>query len=178
MAKIGLFAGTFDPVHDGHIGFALAALAHCQLDKVVFLPEPAPRGKQQVTPIEKRVDMLRLATLPHSSLRVHALADQQFTVKGTLPQLQQLYGDDLLLLVGSDIARHMPYWPDAPELFKVLSIAVAQRRGDTLPDMPRGTVFVPTSYATVAASHIRSGESQAVAPEVREYIQNNRLYVV
>ena len=48
MARIGIYAGTFDPVHAGHVAFALQSLEAAKLDRVYFLPERRPRGKRQV----------------------------------------------------------------------------------------------------------------------------------
>jgi nicotinate-nucleotide adenylyltransferase len=48
MKKIGIFAGTFDPIHEGHVAFAQAVLADLSLDKIYFLPERQPRRKTNV----------------------------------------------------------------------------------------------------------------------------------
>jgi cytidyltransferase-like protein len=50
MKHIGIYPGSFDPVHEGHFAFAKAALETGRLDTVIFLPEMKPRGKPQVTP--------------------------------------------------------------------------------------------------------------------------------
>ena len=178
MAKIGLYAGTFDPVHDGHLAFAMSALQACGLEKVIFLPEPQPRGKQGVTAIAQRVDMLGLATAQHPGLAVYALPDAQFTVTKTLPALRALFGDDITLLVGSDVAQSMPYWQDAALLFDSVQLAVGLRVGDEVPVLPAKVTIVPTSHAHVAASLVRQGASRDIPKEVREYINTNHLYVV
>jgi nicotinate-nucleotide adenylyltransferase len=178
MAKIGLYAGTFDPVHDGHIAFARAALDTCALDEVIFLPEPQPRGKQGVTPIAKRVDMLRLAVAKHDGMDVHMLPDAQFTVAITLPKLRAMFGNDITLLVGSDVARGLPHWPGAKDLLATVHIAVGMRADDQAPALSGSVTFVPTTHAHVAASLVRQGVSQAILPEVSEYIRKNQLYVV
>ena len=61
VKRIGIFAGTFDPVHKGHISFALQAIEAAGLDEVVFLPEPRPRHKQSVTDQSHRIAMINLA---------------------------------------------------------------------------------------------------------------------
>lgn len=121
--------------------------------------------------------MLQLAAAPYAALHVHALPDEQFTVATTLPQLQQLFGPDLTLLVGSDVAQRLDAWPGAPTLRAAMRIAVGQRSGDTMPTLP-GAIMVPMPHGAVAASQIRSGQSKAIAPEVLQYIRENHLYVV
>lgn len=178
MANIGLYAGTFDPVHNGHIAFARAAKHACKLDKIIFLPEPHPRSKQGVTPINQRIDMLRLAVAPYDTLDVHMLPDAQFTVAATLPKLRAVFGDRLTLLMGSDVARSVPFWPDATALFDAVDIAIGVRANDLAPTIPGNVTIVPAPYANVAASLVRSGISKDIPPEVYEYIRTNHLYVV
>ncbi|HEU5121705.1 MAG TPA: adenylyltransferase/cytidyltransferase family protein, partial [Candidatus Saccharimonadales bacterium] len=68
MRRIGIYSGTFDPVHYGHIAFAASAIRACNLDEVVFLPEPQPRYKAGVTDIAHRLALLTMATAAQSNL--------------------------------------------------------------------------------------------------------------
>lgn len=178
MAKIGIFAGTFDPVHNGHVAFALSAIESLGLDAVAFLPERKPRGKQGVTDISHRINMLKIIAR-HPRLEVMVLPDARFTVGRTLPQLQERYKrDELTLLVGSDIAQHLMAWPEADRLLGVMRIAVGQRAGVSRPRLPVAAELLPTMQAHVAASDIRSGRSEDIAPGVRAYIRKHHLYGV
>src|SRR5581483_3364510 len=89
MKRIGIYSGVFDPVHAGHIGFALQAVERAGLDKVYFLPERRPYHKQGVEHFGHRVAMLKRATRPHPALSVLELEDISFTVERTLPKLQK-----------------------------------------------------------------------------------------
>ncbi|HKX73308.1 MAG TPA: adenylyltransferase/cytidyltransferase family protein [Candidatus Saccharimonadales bacterium] len=177
MARIGIFAGTFDPVHNGHVAFALAAMNDCHLDSVVFLPEREPRGKHGVTPIGHRVAMLECVVADRPDFSLLQLAEPQFDVRATLPQLQRRFaGDELFLLVGSDVAAHIVRWDGAKELLAAMEVVIGQRAGDPLPQLPVSTIVLPTVQAHVAASDIRSGLSQDIAPDVRKYIDAHHLY--
>ena len=66
--RIGIFAGTFDPVHAGHIAFALQAAEIAKLDEVVFIPERRPLSKSSTEHFGHRVAMIRQAIMPHSKL--------------------------------------------------------------------------------------------------------------
>jgi nicotinate-nucleotide adenylyltransferase len=68
--RIGIYSGTFDPVHSGHISFALQSLKAAKLDKVYFLPERRPRNKQQVEHFGHRVAMLKRAIKPYPEFNV------------------------------------------------------------------------------------------------------------
>jgi nicotinate-nucleotide adenylyltransferase len=174
--SVGIFAGTFDPVHNGHVAFVLAAIEQCHLDEVVFLPERQPRGKQHVTSLSHRMAMLQEAIAGNPKLSVLELPDDQFTVAATLPELELLMPDaSLSLLVGTDVARSVATWPHAEQLLAKVAVIVAVRAGDEAPRMGR---IVRVSHAHVAASHVRGGTSTDIAPAVRDYINKHHLYRV
>lgn len=178
VRRIGIFAGTFDPVHAGHAAFAKAAIKLCNLDRVVFLPEPKPRGKVRVTGIGHRVAMLRLATQDNPSFEVMQLPDDQFTIAKTLPELQEKFaGAQLVMLFGSDVAATVHTWPDAKTLLAQTELAVGFRE-HAAPLVHVKATIVPTAHAHVAASHVRNGNSDEIAPAVREYIKQHNLYRV
>src|SRR5688572_2239805 len=133
MTRIGVFSGTFDPVHRGHVAFALAALKQCALDKVVLLPERSLRGKLGVSDFKHILHMLRLAVRPHRKLSVLALDDRQFTVGHTLPQLQEKYeGAELVLLLGSDVVQTFGFrWPGIDTLLSSVELAITTRAGES-----------------------------------------------
>jgi nicotinate (nicotinamide) nucleotide adenylyltransferase len=116
MAKprVGIFAGTFDPVHTGHLVFALQALKAAKLDAVYFLPERRPRRKPDVVHFGHRTAMLTRAIRPYPQLGLIELPDIYLNVNRTLPKLQQQFaGADLVFLMGSDAVLQMndDNWP-------------------------------------------------------------------
>src|SRR5687768_3694646 len=115
--RIGIFAGAFDPVHSGHIAFALQALKEAKLDVVVFLPERRPRDKPEVEHFAHRAAMIKRAIRPYRRLSVLELADRNLTVRKTLPQLEELFrGNELVFIVGADAALSIPAWAYAGRL--------------------------------------------------------------
>jgi nicotinate-nucleotide adenylyltransferase len=185
--RIGIFSGTFDPVHRGHIAFALAALKQAALDKAVLLPERSPRDKFGVSDFDHRLKMLKLATKPHRKLSVLALEDMRFTVERTLPALQARFANaELVLLLGSDVVRTFGFrWPQLDKLLASVSIAVSLRAGESEADMrnfldslgkPVNATIVTGPHAHVSATEVRKGNLQGIEPIVREYIEQNALY--
>lgn len=135
MSKIGIFSGAFDPVHAGHIAFALAAIQETELDEVYFLVEPQPRHKTGVTHVAHRQAMIKLAITPHPELRLLDLPDRQFAVAKTLPRLHQRFRDDhLSFLVGSDVLAHMSDWPLIERLLQDMGLVVGFRSTPPAPD--------------------------------------------
>jgi len=128
MKRIGIFAGTFDPVHKGHISFALQAIEAAGIEEVVFVPEPRPRHKQSVTHQSHRIAMINLAIKAYPKLKILELPDKQFTVATSLPRLIQKYPDaQLLMLIGTDVLSHISVWPHAKTLLKKVGLVVAVR---------------------------------------------------
>src|SRR5437763_11958951 len=106
--RVGVFGGTFDPVHLGHLVLAEQCREQGRLDEVWFVPAGRPPHKQHhaVTPFRHRAEMLRLATAGHPAFRVNELEDQRpgpsYTVD-TLDALRPAHpGADWFFLVGSD----------------------------------------------------------------------------
>ncbi len=128
--RIGIYAGTFNPVHAGHVAFALQSLKSAKLDALYFLPERQPRYKKGAEHFAHRKAMLERAAKPHSQLSVLELPDINFSVQRTLPRLQQLYpNDQLIFLFGSDVIYGLEGWPYYEQLLKTSEIVVGLRSG-------------------------------------------------
>jgi nicotinate-nucleotide adenylyltransferase len=167
---IGIYTGTFDPIHEGHLAFSHQAAQSCGLDKVVIIPETNPREKPDVTSIDTRLSLIQQATAAHTHIETMSLTMPRFTVRDTLPELEQHFVDtEFTLLVGSDVVRTFLYrWDGLAELFERASLAVGMREGDTLEDM-RSIIatlekqyalairitFIQTEHSDVSSSNIR-----------------------
>jgi nicotinate-nucleotide adenylyltransferase len=190
--RIGIYSGTFDPVHVGHITFGTAALRVCRLDEVIFIPEPAPRNKQSVTELRHRLAMLQYAVAPYPKLRALTLETPRFTIAETLPLLRRLFPDaELTLLIGSDAAKTLLYrWEGLEQLLPEVAFAVGLRGNDTRRDIAkvmkqvefiyqhqvRHTAVPVLNVATLSSSSARNGDFAALPPEVKAYIHQNDLY--
>jgi nicotinate-nucleotide adenylyltransferase len=172
--RIGIYSGTFDPIHVGHITFARETLKACSLDKIVFLPEPEPREKSDVTDIVNRVKQIKEAIKDEKSFKVLEPNSSQFTTSETLPMLQTIFKDaDLTLLLGSDIVRTFPdRWQNLDVLLKEVSLAIGIRTGDEpsdiiaiLENLQKEYSFqihytlIQTIQSHIASSHIRKANS-------------------
>lgn len=126
--RIGIYAGTFNPVHVGHVAFAVQALKSAKLDALYFVPERQPRHKKGSEHFAHRVAMLERAAKPHPKFSVLELPDVNFSVQRTLPRLQYLHpNDQLVLLFGSDVIAGLADWPYANQLLKTSEIVVGLR---------------------------------------------------
>jgi len=190
MKRIGIYSGTFDPVHNGHIGFAMSALNEAGLDEVVFIPERTPREKDHVTSLEHRFELITRAIAPYDGLSVRLLSADRFCVRGTMPELQQIFeGAELSMLMGSDVVKTFPQrWANLDDLFTDMNLVIGVRRGDDRKSLkkllkhldvhvkPRYT-FVNSPLAGASSTRVRHGQSVRDAPpEVSTYIEAHELY--
>ena len=156
-----------------------------RLDRVVLLPEPEPRGKQCAS-LGHRLAMLELAIAGRSGLSVLRPGSRRFTVAQTLPELREAFpGDELTLLVGSDVVRGIASWPGAAQLLAQLRLVVGLRGADTAASVAKSLHSIPEARFTVVASPhphaassvIRRGVPRLVLEPVAAYISQNQLYM-
>jgi nicotinate-nucleotide adenylyltransferase len=184
----GVFGGSFDPVHVGHLTVARAAAADLALDLVHLVPasdQPFKSGFHEATP-EQRMAMLRLAVIGDGLLvpddREIRRGGVSYTVD-TLRELKREYPtDSLCLLVGADAAADLPTWCEADALRRLARIVVLTRPDVALPDhrpVDR-TLVVPAVdvSATEIRERIRRGDSiEGLVPtDVAAYIASHGLY--
>lgn len=191
--RLGIYAGTFDPVHSGHVAFALQAIELGNLDHVYFLPERRPRAKPQATHFAHRVGMLRQALKPHPQCSVLELVDPNFNVERTLPSLQKRFGDDtLVFLFGSDVLAGLAAWPNSSQLLKEAELIIGLRHQDKRDELkaiiagwetaPK-TVTIFESYApSVSSGKVRNALRQrqstnGLLRSVERYSNHHWLYV-
>ncbi len=132
--RLGLFGGTFDPIHLGHLILAEACREACGLEAVWFVVAGVPPHKQgDRTAVEHRLEMARIAIAGHSSF---AVSEVETRTPGphysylTLEKIrQERPDDDLFFLVGADSLADLPAWREPGRIVRAASIVVANRPG-------------------------------------------------
>lgn len=133
--RLGVFGGTFDPVHYGHLLLAECCREQCGLDQVWFVPADVPPHKQQrtLTLGRQRVEMLELAIGGHTGFAVSRLELERGGVSYTVDTLRQLHQEDagreLFLLLGADSLADLPDWKEPREICQLATLAVVGRPG-------------------------------------------------
>jgi len=184
----GVFGGSFDPVHHGHLIAADRAAEALGLGTVLFVPcahQPL-KATGPVATADQRCAMVRLAIAGHPRFLLDTCELERpapsYTVD-TLRDLRRRRPDErLVLIVGADAAAELPRWRAADEIVRLAEVAVLTRPG--VPEVASAFVkhLVATPAIEVSASDIRSrcltGKSiRYVVPDaVAEYIARNRLY--
>ena len=190
--RVGVYPGSFDPVHPGHVAFAEKALELCELEAVYFLPEEMPRNKPNVTALEHRVAMLERATAGNERLSVLCRKLGQFTVPDTLPLLREEFkGQNLTLILGSDVAKSLRFWNGIATLSECVSFAFGVREGCDPRTLDQAVLDIQNDHlevveysifeapkAGMSSTQIREGTRNAneLHPSVAAYLIEHSLY--
>jgi nicotinate-nucleotide adenylyltransferase len=131
VKSIGIYPGTFDPIHEGHTAFALAAISECNLSMIYFAPEKVPRDKFNVTDLQVRIANMRSVLGQNPTFDILSLSSDRFTVTNTKPEIEaRLSPAQYTLLLGSDVAIRLEGWPDIDALLSKWGLAIGMRNSD------------------------------------------------
>lgn len=198
MKKMGLFGGSFDPIHQGHIDMALRLADALDLDGVLLMPTFVPPHKlrEQMASAEHRLAMCRLAAQKHPILQVSDLevirGGASFTVN-TLEELSHRYPDTKWhLIVGADMFVTLRTWYRFDDIARMAVLCTVPREGT---DTARVTAYaeqlrldgaecyvdaepVMNVSSTLIRERIANGEDLdgLVPPEIVDYIADNGMY--
>lgn len=186
--RIGLFGGTFDPPHVGHLVVAQDALTQLPLDRVIFVPAATPPHKRDrvVAPAELRLAMVRAATESDDRFAVDDIEVRRGGASYTVDTLRTYRADqpedELFLIMGADQYAEFDTWRESAEIRRLARLAVLARAGETHGAATGGAAAVRVTRIDVSATeirlHVARGEPirYLVAPAVEAIIRANRLY--
>jgi nicotinate-nucleotide adenylyltransferase len=198
MARLGVFGGSFDPPHLGHLALGQAALEGLHLTRVLWVLTPAPPHKQgwNLTPLAVRERMVSAMVARDTRFmfsRVEMERPGPHYMVDTISELRQRMQDDLLvLLLGGDSLRDLPSWGRPQELLEQCTLGVMRRPGAkpnmaqlerVLPGISARTEFFEAPRMAVSSSDIRrrvhGGEpfGHLVLAQVAEIIEREELYL-
>jgi len=191
--EIGLYGGTFDPVHNVHIELAYSALKHANLSTIIFVPAGIPPHKkgQVFASAEDRFNMLSLATKNEPKFTVSRFEidskNPSFTIN-TVEHISNIYPNArICLIAGLDTLVDIPNWYHADKLIeKVHAFLVANRPNASMkkisPKILTKTTWLPFEPKNIASHEIRLLIQQGkdikdfVPPAVERYIYEHGIY--
>jgi len=189
--KIGLFGGSFDPVHIAHVALAQVALTQLALDQVRWVPAGNPWQKERaMTPAVHREAMVRLAIAGEPKFMLDRCELERSGPSYTLDTVRQLQaahpGAEWFLIIGEDQYAGLHTWNDWTELLQRVTLAVANRPDVTAQPSPEVQAFthrrVDLPAMPVSSTDIRGrlaaaqGIDDLVPPAVARYIDQHHLY--
>lgn len=159
--RIGIFGGTFDPVHLGHLLLAESAREQCGLDEVWFVPAAVPPHKRNCKRTEAihRVEMLKLAVGGQEAFRVCELEIERggvsFTVDTLVRVLQMRPEATLHLLIGADTLADLPNWREPGRVCELALPTAVCRPGSPAPNYAAlAGLTTPARLAAIAAVRV------------------------
>lgn len=199
--RLGIYGGSFDPVHIGHLVMAELVRQECKLNKVLFIPagNPPHKTNRQLAPALERYDMVQLAIEGNPYFEVSSIEIERegksFTID-TLKELREIYSSswEFWLIIGMDSLLEIKTWRKVDEIVKICNLAVYARPGYSL-DANRKEIetlrrelgdieiaFVPGPLIGISSTEIRqriraNKSIRYLVPEaVQAYIQEHSLY--
>jgi nicotinate-nucleotide adenylyltransferase len=199
--RIGIFGGSFDPVHLGHLILAEACREHLKLDRVLLVPaaiSPLKRHGPQAD-AEDRVAMLRLAVGDHPAMQVETCELERGGVSYTLDTVRYLQAryqpQELFLLIGADSVASLSAWKAPHILLQEVTLGVVKRAGEPEPDLAAAALLlasehrhafspqcVPMPAIGISSTDLRERAARGrslrylVPQGVEAYIHNKSLY--
>ena len=195
--RIGVFGGTFDPIHMGHLIVAEDARAALELDKVLFIPAGQPwfKSYRRITETHHRLAMVRLAVEGNPSFDVTdieiARTGPSYTVD-TLAELREQYPDaEFIVILGVDALREIDRWHQPRKLFELASVVGMARPGTAInlsvlhaaiPGSSSRIRLLDSALIDISGTEIRRRVAEGhsiryrVPAAVERYIRENGLY--
>jgi len=198
--KIGVLGGTFDPIHNGHLGIAEAACRELGLARVLFVPARDPRlkGGRSIAPSQHRVEMVKLAISAYPRYNISYVDLKRNGQSYTVDTLTDLRGElgstaDLYFIMGMDAMEGLPGWREPGRIIKMCHMVVAKRPGVDMVDLKalekrltgisEKVIVIDNDLYDINSTGIRrrvsGGNSiNGLVPDaVDRYIRENGLYI-
>lgn len=191
--RLGVFGGTFDPIHNGHLIAAAEISKKLNLDKVFFVPTGEPWQKGETTDSKLRLEMTKLAISGYPNFEISAIdidrAGPTYT-RDTLQDFRKLYPDaELTFIAGADAMTEIDSWQYAEDLPKLAKFVAVSRPGyEYVPPKSKGwqgesqITLVEIAAMAVSSTEIRAKVNagisiQGLVPDsVLKFIEKHELY--
>lgn len=175
--RLGIFGGSFDPVHLGHLLLAENCREQARLDQVWFMPAATPPHKPhaQLADGQQRVEMLKLAIGGHESFAVSTLELDRGGVSYTVDTLEQIRAqhpvDELFLLMGADSLADFPTWRSPERILELALPIVVRRVGSPEPDIePLAALANAERVTQIRASQVEMPAVGISSSEIRRRV--------
>jgi nicotinate-nucleotide adenylyltransferase len=183
MRKIGIYGGTFDPIHHAHLILAREARELIQLEKVIFVPAAiSPFKNAPVAPAEMRLSMLRAAIETETGFAIDDCELRRPSPSYTIDTVKQIRKRadkaEICYLIGEDNVDSLSSWHRFAELQKMVRFVVLERTGSRTKHSYETVHRKIDISATDVRNRVASGRSirYLVPPSVEEIIRRHNLY--
>ena len=177
--KLGLYVGSFNPVHNGHITVINYLLDNNLVDKVLVLPTPNYWDKQDIIDVKDRINMLKF--FETENIIIDSIHNNYPYTYQVIDSIKKDYDDELYLVIGSDNLEKLYLWKNIDKILEN-KIIVLKRGNDDIDKLlekyPRDRFITCNDFEflNVSSTEIREGNTNNVDPRVLKYIKTNNLY--
>ena len=177
--KLGLYVGSFNPVHNGHITVINYLLDNNLVDKVLVLPTPNYWDKQDIIDVKDRINMLKF--FETENIIIDSIHNNYPYTYQVIDSIKKDYDDELYLIIGSDNLEKLYLWKNIDKILEN-KIIVLKRGNDDIDKLlekyPRDRFITCNDFEflNVSSTEIREGNTNNVDPRVLKYIKTNNLY--
>ena len=181
--KIGIFGGSFDPIHKGHVEIAKQAIKFLNLDKLIFVPANINpfKNKKPVSSMH-RLNMLKIALSNFDNVEISDFEIKKqfksYTIE-TVKHFKNIYKtDEIFLLIGSDNVAKLNDWKNIDEIASLVKIVVFKRNNyvSHINIKKFNCLLLNNQISNFSSTEYKNGNLEYVDEKVQDYIGQNFLY--
>ncbi len=195
MQKLGIFGGTFNPVHNTHLRMASHFVSQLKLDACIFVPAYISPFKseiaEEIIPAGHRVKMLEIALWDNKYFQLDTFEIDKKGISYTIDTLHYLKNkhsdSELYLLIGSDQLKDFKEWKNWEEILNIVNLCVVKRPDTNIDNLSilnerEKIIFIEMPESEISSSRIREmifndeSISGLVQKQVEDYIRKHKLY--
>ena len=193
IERLGVFGGTFDPIHLAHLVLAEQAREQLRLDRILFVPASTPPHKigRTLSPPKVRLEMVELAVAGHPQFAASDLEIRRSGPSYTVDTVRSVHekhpSAEIFLLLGGDSLLDFPTWREPREILEMATLGVMMREGSPRPpmleaDLSSRLVFVDAPLLPISGTDLRRRVSEhrsiryLVPASVEAFINEEGLY--
>lgn len=186
--KIGIYGGSFDPVHNGHLNIVKYVLNQLNLDKIIVIPVGRPSHRaNNLEAGTLRTEMCRAAFENISGVEVSGIEtdkDKTSYTINTLKKIIEIYGNknEFYEIIGEDSAYHFKEWKNYEEILELSKVVVLRRKGYPGEIQHKNMIYLESPFFDVSSTEIREkiknkiDISTLVPEKVKKIIEEKNLY--
>lgn len=186
--RVGIFGGTFDPVHNGHLQIAASAMTELALDRILFIPnlQSPLKSARPSAPYSDRLAMLQLAVAGQAGYVVSEIEGRRGGISYMVDTLREIrdtnHDAELYLIVGADTLTEFHRWREYEEILAAAQLAYVDRPGSAPPTTDYHARRITMLPNDISSSNVRQRVREGlpvdhlVPVEVARYIADHSLY--
>ncbi len=186
--KIGIYGGSFNPVHNGHVNIVKYVLEQLNLDKIIVIPVGKPSHRiNNLETAELRIEMCRAAFENISHVEISEIETNKDNVSytiDTLKKIMEIYGEanEFYEIIGEDSAYYFKEWKNYEEILELSKVVVLRRKGYVGEIKHKNMIYLESPFFNISSTEIRKkiknkiDTCNLIPEKVKRIIDEKKLY--